>query len=250
MFKNLFSKIGIGAAKVDTRISTPVIYPGGYLAGTTVVLGGSTPQDIDDIYLHFTTSAQHDGHYSTVEFYKVKVADRFTIGEREEKHIPFNIPMPYELPITMVNGQYTMPYNGLYVRTAMDISYALDATDNDRFDVAPHPEMDMVLRAVEYLGFSLFKVDIEQGHLQGSNMPFFQEFEYKAYHTAYGSRINELEISFIGRQNDCIVVLEIDKRGGFMRFSGDTYRNFVIPYTGYERMDMAAAIDQAIRSAI
>jgi sporulation-control protein len=110
--------------------------------------------------------------------------------------------------------------------------------------------MDMVLQAMEYLGFSLHKVDIERGQLQGSQMPFFQEFEYKAYHTAYGSRINELEISFISRQNDCIVVLEIDKRGGFMRYSGDTYRSFVIPYTGYERMDMAAAIDQAIRSAI
>jgi hypothetical protein len=59
-----------------------------------------------------------------------------------------------------------------------------------------------------------------------------------------------LEISFIGRQNDCIVVLEVDKRGGFMSFSGDSYKSFVIPYSGYERMDMAAAIDQLIRSVI
>jgi sporulation-control protein len=227
-----------------------VIYPGGYLAGTTVVMGGSTTQDIDDIYLYFSTSAHQEGHYSTVEFLKVKVSDRFTIGEREEKHIPFNIQMPYELPITVVNGQYTMPYNGLYVRTAMDISYALDASDNDRFEVEPHPAMDRVLQAIEYLGFSLHKVDIEYGQLQGSYMSFFQEFEYKAYNSAYGSRINELEISFIGRQNDCIVVLEIDKRGGFMSFNGDSYKRFVIPYTGYERMDMAAAIDQAIRSVI
>ncbi|MEO0042616.1 MAG: hypothetical protein RL329_2064 [Bacteroidota bacterium] len=250
MFKSFFSKVGIGAAKVDTRISTPVIHPGGFLAGTTVVQGGMTTQDIDDIYLHFSTSAQHDGHYTTVEFYKVKISDRFTIGEREEKHIPFRIQMPPELPITVVNGQYTMPYNGLYVRTAMDIAYALDATDNDRFEVEPHPAQDAVLRALEYLGFSLHKVDIENGQLQGSRMPFFQEFEYKAYHTAYGNRVNELEMSFIGRQNECEVVLEMDKRGGFMSFGGDKYRSFLIPYSGYERMDMAGAIDRAIRSAI
>jgi sporulation-control protein len=250
MFKSLFSKLGFGGAKVDTQITSSVIYPGGYLTGRTVVMGGTVEQEIDEIYLHFSTSAHRDGYYSTIEFYKVKISNRFIIGAHEEKQIPFNIPTPHELPITVVNGHHTMPNNGVYVRTAMDIAYAMDASDHDRFEIAPHPAMDSVLQAIEYLGFDLLKVDIEHGHLQGSNMPFFQEFEYRAYRTNYASRMNEIEISFIGRQNEVEVVLEIDKRSNFMGFGGgDMYRRFRIPYVGYERIDMVAQLDQAIRSA-
>jgi sporulation-control protein len=250
MLKNLLSKIGIGAAKVDTQLNTLLIYPGSYLLGTTIIQGGMTAQVIDDIYLHFNTSAQLDGHYNTIEFYKVKIADRFTINAREEKRIPFHVPTPFELPITMVNEQYAMPYNGLYIRTAMDIAYALDAADSDRFDVEPHPAIDKVLQAVEYLGFDLYKVDIYQEQLQGSQLPFFQGFEYHAYRTAYGNQVDALEIVFLGRQTECEVILRINPKNAFFKSENDKYNHFLVSYTGYERIDMADILDRAIRNAI
>jgi sporulation-control protein len=249
MFKNLFSRIGIGAAKIDTQLSTLLIRPGDFLSGVAVIQGGMSAQAIDDIYLHFNTSVQTDGHYNTIEFYKIKIANHFTIEARAEKRIPFRIQTPFELPLTVVNGQYAMPYNGLYIRTAMDIVYALDAADSDRFDVEPHAAMDMVLQAVEYLGFDLYKVDIKQGQLEGSQMPFFQGFEYHAYRTAYGNHVEALEIIFLGRHTECEVVVRMNAKSSFIGFGDDKYSRFLIPYSGYEQMDMATAIDRAIRGS-
>jgi sporulation-control protein spo0M len=81
-------------------------------------------------------------------------------------------------------------------------------------------------------------------------LPFFQGFEYHAYRTAYGNQVDALEIIFLGRQTECEVLVRINTKSSFMGFGDEKYGRFLIPYFDYEQLDMAAAIDRAIRSAL
>ena len=83
MFRNLFAKMGIGAAKVDTRLENSIVKPGDYLQGVTYIKGGDVAQEIDSIFLHFMTNAKYESdgntHYTDIPFYKAKITDQFHI---------------------------------------------------------------------------------------------------------------------------------------------------------------------------
>lgn len=60
MFKKILSSIGIGAAKVDTRLNESHCTPGGELTGVVHIEGGSVEQSVDSIYLFFNTLYKHE----------------------------------------------------------------------------------------------------------------------------------------------------------------------------------------------
>jgi sporulation-control protein len=94
------------------------------------------------------------------------------------------------------------------------------------------------------MGFRFKKADLERGTLQGSHMPFFQEIEYYAG-PAYGRHFNELELTFITGPAAMDVILEADKRGGFMTSSHDVYNRFTVPLNADPR-----ATEQALHGGL
>ena len=117
----------------------------------------------------------------------------------------------------------------LGVATELALAGALDKGDLDPLFVNPLPAQDHVLGALDNLGFRFKKADLERGTLHGSQMPFFQEIEYYAGHE-YARHFNELELTFIAGPHALDVILEADKRGGFMSSSHDSYNRFTVRY--------------------
>lgn len=243
--------MGFGSAEVNTHLHSNVCMPGGTISGVTHVKGGSVDLDIDDLWLHVIARVKRESgdsyYYEDISFHKIKISDKFKLPEKSERQFQFNIVLPYETPITRYHGFSFGSGAPLGIRTALDIDDAVDKADFDAIIVEPNPAMTRFLQAVDSMGFNLVKVDLEYGKIQGGTLPFYQELEYKAYNTRYAGRINELEVTFIGKAHGCEVVLEIDKRVGFGA-SRDVFRRVFIDYNNYQNIDYMAEIDRAINS--
>ena len=50
-FNKVLASVGIGSAKVDTKLETDVSTPGRQIKGVVEIQGGSTQQQINDVYL-------------------------------------------------------------------------------------------------------------------------------------------------------------------------------------------------------
>lgn len=250
IFKKLLASVGIGAAKVDTRLYDDSLILGEIINGEVYITGGDVSQDIDDIYLYLATEYQREVDDNTVteECVLVKhcLSERFNLQPKEAKVIPFSFQLPYETPLTLRNQP-------VYVRTGLDISLAVDPKDTDYIQVRPHPLMQTVLDAIENLGFQLYKVDCEYNPHFGSTYPFVQEFEFRPIGN-YRGRLDELEVIFTLNSDLLEVFLELDKRargfGGFLQEAFDMDERYVrFQVTpDYSLGELEAMIDDIIQS--
>jgi sporulation-control protein len=253
MFKKLLASVGIGAAKVDTRLFKDSVIPGEVLEGEVYINGGDVAQDIDDIYLKLATEYKREVNDSTVYeecvMVNYRLLERFTIQAKEEVVVPFSLQLPYEIPLTIGRTP-------VYIRTGLDIKTAINPRDRDALEVRPHPLMQRVLQGVENLGFHLHKVDCEYTHHFGGTYPFVQEFEFRPRGN-YRSHLDELEVIFRLQPNELEVLLEIDKRArgfkGWLQEAFDVderYVRFFLTQSDLYEVDVEAMIDDIIQSHI
>lgn len=211
MFKSLFKKLGFGNVKVDARLHKGAVVQGGVLKGDIFITGADDVMTIDEVYLRVVTqyTRENDDYQKTENcvLAEHKLFDRFMLQSKEERTIPFALQLPFETPVT------TMGYNRVYLETTLETNAIFDPKDTDPMEIAPHPFTEKVLRAIESIGFSLFKVDCEYTHKFGGRYPFVQEFEFKAGGEFRG-RLDELEAYLRPNQNGIEVIFQIDKRGG------------------------------------
>lgn len=244
--------MGFGSAEVNTHLSNNTCFPGGNITGTTHIKGGSVDLDIDDLFLKMVAKVKRPRgdsyYYEDIVFHQHKLSGKFKLPAGSDREMPFTLQIPFETPITRYSNFSFASGAPIGVRTALDIDDALDKYDFDAIHVDPNPGMVHFLQAVDKLGFVLAKVDLEYGKISGGTLPFYQELEYKAHNTRYARRVNELELTFLGKPNGCTVVLEIDKRTGFLGASRDVFRRIFIDYSNYQNVDFASEIDKAINS--
>lgn len=253
VFKKLLASIGIGAAKVDTRLDDDSLRPGEMLNGEVHITGGDVSQQIDDIYLYVATQYKQEVNDSTVTkecvLVKYRLSKGFNLQPKQAKVIPFSFQLPSETPLTV-------RHQPVYLRTGLDISTAIDPKDTDYIQVQPPPLMQRVLDVLEHLGFQLYKVDCEYHPHSGSRYPFVQEFEFRPV-GKYQSHLDELEVIFSLNSNGLEVFLELDKRArGFGSFLSEAFdmderyvRLQVTPdYLDRPRRDLEAMIDSMIQS--
>ncbi len=254
MFKKLLSRVGIGAATVDTRLSTESLVPGEMLNGDVHITGGESDQDIDDIYLYVETEYKREYEDTTTtetcELVKYCLSERFNLHPQETKVIPFSFPLPYETPLTL-------GHQPVYVRTGLDISMAIDPKDTDYIEVRSHPLMQLVLEACQNIGFQLRKVDCEYNPYFGGNVPFVQEFEFRPI-GQYQGQLDELEVVFSLQSDDLLdVFLEIDKRargfGGFLQEAFDLDERYALVQVSSDYLtspltDVEAILESTIQS--
>lgn len=210
MIGNIFKKLGFGNAKVDARLHNAAVVQGGVLTGDVLITGSDAATTIDELVLQVVTQFKKEGDdYETTHdcvLARHKLFDRFQIAANEQKTIPFQIPIPFETPVT------THGYQKVFLQTKLETTAIFDPKDTDHIQVQPHPHVERMIGAIQNLGFSLYKVDCEYNRRFGGQYPFVQEFEFKP-HGEFRGRMNELEAYFKPHSSGISVTFQFDKRG-------------------------------------
>ncbi|MER5262731.1 sporulation protein [Actinosynnema sp. NPDC002837] len=248
MFKRMLSAFGVGGPSVDTVLDTPHATPGQVITGQVRIQGGSNDANIDQIVLSLVTrvEVEHGDHeYGGVsEFQRLTVAHSVRVPAGQPMTVPFQLPIPWETPITAVGGQQ-LPGMTVGVRTELVISGAPDKGDLDPVLVGPLPSQDRVLEAFGQLGFQFRSADVEAGRIHGVNqeLGFYQEIEFFPP-GQYAGRVNQVELTFVTNPHELVVVLEADKRGGMFSSGGDSFGRFHVSHQDAMNTDWAGAINQ------
>ncbi|MGW4897615.1 sporulation protein [Kitasatospora sp. NPDC004240] len=253
VFKKLLGALGVGGPGVDTVLSTPVVQPGGTLQGTVELTGGTVEADIRGITLTLVAKVEieHEEGESTglYPFARFSVTSPLKLAPGENRSIPFAVQVPWETPVTTIAGQRLHGMQ-LGVRTEVDIAGALDKGDSDPLEVEPLPAQRRVLDTFVQLGFHFRSADLEAGHIRGTGqtLPFYQEIEFSAA-PQYAHRANSVEVTFITTPGRIEVVLETDKRGGFLSSGSDVIRTHVVDHSAADQ-DLTAVVDGWVRSTL
>lgn len=211
IFNKVLASVGIGAAKVDTKLSKSQFVIGEEITGVVEITGGNVEQPIDEIYLSLLTQYVKESddkkYLQTGVIGKFRVLEKHTILPNEKKEIPFSITLPLTTPVTQGKTR-------VWIQTGLDIKNAIDPTDKDYIEVQPLPIMSAVLQSVQELGFRLREVECEEAprYLRGAQV-FVQEFEFVPTSGAFRGKLDELEIVFKPKtKTDVDLYLQIDRK--------------------------------------
>jgi sporulation-control protein len=209
LFHKMLASIGIGAAKVDTKLISERLMAGDEVEGVIEITGGHIEQEIDHIYvsLYATYMMEVNDRKTTGHALigKWKVTDKFTIGIHEKRSIPFQFMLPIDTPISVGKTK-------VWLHTGLDIKQALDPTDQDYIRVEPTPVMNAVLAAMEALGFRLREAECKKASWH-HRLPFVQEFEYVPKNGLFRGKLDEVEIVFLPVSKEEVdVFMQIDRR--------------------------------------
>ncbi|CEH31345.1 sporulation protein [Aneurinibacillus migulanus] len=220
-FKKMAASVGIGSATVDTVLDYSQYRPGDTITGTVYVRGGNVEQTIDDIDLYvmsrYIMEKDDKKIYQTSPIASHRVVNGFIIFPKEVKEFPFAFPLPLDTPVTLGSV-------AIWIKTDIDIKNGVDAGDNDRIQVLPHPWMEKVLKAVQQVGFTLREADCEYAPFFRRRLPFVQEFEFSPSSRDYRGKLDEVEVVCHVEENGIEVALEIDRKArGVLGWLEETY---------------------------
>jgi sporulation-control protein len=207
-FEQMLASIGIGSAKVDTRLKRGQVRVGEQLEGIVHIQGGNAEQQIDTIYLYLMTQYTREQNDQTVKanaaVTKWQLSSPFTIRAGQSKQVPFSFTVPLNTPVSASRSP-------VWLQTGLDIASAIDPGDSDRLQVLPHPHVQAVLDAVTGMGFQAKTVTNEYSSRLGRGLPFVQEFEFYPS-SGFRGAIKELELVFFVEPEGLQVLVEVDRR--------------------------------------
>ncbi|WP_019814525.1 sporulation protein [Saccharomonospora saliphila] len=240
MFKKLLAAVGIGGVEVETELYDHGVQPGGAVRGVIRLRAGEVQQDISGVFIELVTRVEHEADDSEIDlmrgFGRTAVAGGVVLPPGQVVEIPFEVQVPIETPITHYRDQ---PLRGteVAVRTVVDISGAVDATDTDPIGVGALSAQHVVLDAVERLGFRLRSADVEWGRLPRTRqtLPFFQEIEFAG--APDYPRLSELEVTFVAGADGMDIVLESDRKAGLLAGGGDRMQVLSVDYDTVTTLD-------------
>ncbi|MDR6882110.1 sporulation protein [Bacillus sp. 3255] len=213
-FKKMLASAGIGNIEVDAQFHTNRFVPGELVDGIVLMKGGSVEQKVEKIYFQIMTEylkpSQSDSDRKekvTAAVANILLGERLTIAAGESVEIPFHFELPHETPISIGAGR-------IWIHTGLDIDNAVDPSDRDYIQVAPHPHTAILFEALEEIGFHLHKAENEYYPQRNYHLPFIQNFEFVPYQNGeYRSSVDELELVFYPNENGVEVIMELDRRG-------------------------------------
>lgn len=238
VFKSLRARFG-GGTTVQTHVHTPVAQPGGIVQGVVEIVGGEFQQDIR--YLALAAEArvevEHDDGESRqdLRFAHQHVAGQFVLHPGQRVDVPFGFALPLETPFNVIAGSELRGVR-LGLRTELEIAKSLDKGDWDAIRVEPLPAQRRILDALVHIGCRFKSADLERGRIPGSALDFYQEVEF--YPPPEFSRgISELEVTFLTFPHGMDVLLEGDRRGGFLDSGGDRIHRLSVAYDAIPHED-------------
>ncbi|CAL9658256.1 hypothetical protein SUDANB105_06893 [Streptomyces sp. enrichment culture] len=251
VFKRLLGSLGVGGPTVDTVLDPGPVQPGGTLSGQVHLKGGNADFDIEHITLELV--ARVEAEYDDGESEGVVAFERYTVGGGfrltggEQRSVPFSVTLPWETPITELYGQPLGIVLG--VRTELSVAGAKGKGDLDPLTVGPLPAQEAILEALGRLGFGFKSADLEYGRIGGTGqrLPFYQEIEITPS-PRYAHQVNEIEVTFLAGPGGLEVVLEADKRGGFLTSGHDALTRFTVGH--HDARDWNTEVDGWIRQLV
>jgi sporulation-control protein len=246
-FKKLLASMGAGGASVETELTESNVVPGGVVQGEVRLQGGSVNQQIQGLNVGLQARVEVEGNDQEVkqdiEFTKQSIGGAFEVQAGATHVVPFGLEIPWETPITIIDGQ---PLRGMNigVTTELDIARALDSSDLDPISVHPLPAQQAILDAFIQLGFRFKAADMERGHIRGTRqkLPFYQEIEFFAPQQYRG--LNQVELTFIADDREMDVILEMDKKPGLFGEGSDSFRSFQVGLADFQGTDWSAYLNQ------
>lgn len=215
--KSFLRALGVGGATIDAVLDSDQAQPGGTLTGTLHIRGGDSSQVAPKATLQVMARVEKkmgDEEYQANEVIAgIDLPGPITLGR--ETSLPFRLDLPAHTPVTSLGGR-----NLVWLRSGLDVPWALDPADEDGLLIHPSPPQANVLRAMESLGFRLAKVDID-ARSSWMGRKWVQEFEFRP--AGYGrSRYHEVELVFEGQNGDSLdLLVQLDRAargfGGLMR---------------------------------
>ncbi|MET9084778.1 sporulation protein [Streptomyces sp. NPDC004237] len=246
-FKKLLASLGAGGASVETVLTEVNVVPGGVVQGEVRIQGGSVNQEIQGLSVGLQARVEvergDEEYKENIDFGKVRLGGAFEIQAGAAHAVPFGLEIPWETPVTMIDGQ---ALRGMHigVTTELEIARAVDSGDLDPINVHPLPAQKAILDAFIQLGFRFKNADLEKGHIRGTRqtLPFYQEVEF--HPPAQYRGLNQVELSFVADSHAMDVILEMDKKPGLFSEGSDTFRSFQVGLHDFHGTDWAAYLNQ------
>lgn len=248
-FKKLLASLGAGGGSVETVLTEVNVVPGGVVQGEVRIQGGSVAQDIQGLSVGLQARVEvesgEEEYKQDIEFTKVQLGGAFQLQPGAVHTVPFGLEVPWETPITMIDGQALRAMN-IGVSTELAIARAVDSHDLDPVNVHPLPAQKAILDAFIQLGFRFKHADMERGHIRNTRqqLPFYQEIEFQPPSQYRG--LNQVELTFVADEHAMDVVLEMDKKPGLFSEGSDTFRSFQVGLHDFHGTDWAAYLNQWI----
>lgn len=230
---------------VHTGLANPSTRPGLRLPGRVTLTAGHRDVPIGHVVLGLVTRvepASPDEPRVLVEFARTPATGAFLLGAGERRTIGFAAPLPWETPITVINGQALLNL-AVGLRTEVAVGRELDRGDLHGIYVHPLPVQERILAAFATLGFALRQAGMQAGRLPGvrQSLPFHQKIGFWAA-PLYAGPIGEVEVTFLADAEGVEVILWLDRRlalAGAGHFSISRFR------VGHDRAVGAAGEDEA-----
>ncbi|WP_299093454.1 sporulation protein [uncultured Metabacillus sp.] len=211
LFNKILASVGIGSAKVDTKLAQSSIKAGEEVDGIVEIKGGNIEQKVDEVYLTINTTYEKEDDDKVVHkqavISTIKLNEPFVIMPGETKTIPFKLEVPLDTPISAGASK-------VWVQTGVDIKGSVDPSDRDMLEILPHDMMDEALKVFSELGFTLRKVKNEEASYKiRKRLPFIQEFEFIPNSGQYYEKFDEVELIFFPLNEEKLeIIIEVDRR--------------------------------------
>ncbi|MFB6072801.1 MAG: sporulation protein [Halobacterium sp.] len=216
--KDVLSRVGIGAATVDT-ILPETVTAGDSVDATVRVEGGDTEQDVESVYFALCTEYRTEESARKGVVSKSRLAESFTIAPGETREFETEIEIPRDTPVSVGRTR-------VWVETGLDVDWALDPDDTDYLDVQPGSREAAVLDALEDLGFAVRKGHPVESDRLFSGQRFVQEFELVPRSGPFAGAVDELELVTTPGEDGVGCLLEVDQRGGLFAEAMDVDEHF------------------------
>ncbi|HEY1179862.1 MAG TPA: sporulation protein [Phytomonospora sp.] len=207
---------GAGGPAVRTVFDRAFVRPGDQVTGQLHLDGAGQDADVDPIALSLVTWAEGG---EAVEFHRAEVCAPFRLGAGERRSIAFTFGVPWEAPLSDVDGP------GVGARVGDGAVEPLR--------VSPLPSQERVLDAFARLGFARERAGVEHGRVGGQHqeLPFFTELGFRPPPGSTG--IDEAGLAFVADRHHLAVVLAADGRRG----GPDDFGRWIFPHETAIRTD-------------
>lgn len=205
--KSFLRALGVGGPTIDAVLDTDRVQVGGMLTGTLHIRGGDAGQTASKAVIELVARVvkkMGDDEYSSDEVIAASsLPGPIQLGR--DQAIPFQLALPPHTPVTSLGGR-----NFVWLRSGLDVPWAIDPTDADALAVFPTAAQANVIEAMQALGFRLSRVDIEP-RSSWFGRRWVQEFEFRPA-TRAQARYDEVEIVFERLEGSHVeVVMQLDR---------------------------------------
>ncbi|WP_439026416.1 sporulation protein [Haloarchaeobius sp. DT45] len=236
--RRVLSSVGIGAATVDTVLPRNEVTPGETITVDVEVDGGDTDQQVDGIYFAFVTQYWSGTGHDTAVVDSVTVAEDFTIAAGSRRTIETEVTVPQATPVTVGS-------TNVWLKTGLDIDWAIDPTDEDTITVDPDPSRQAFFDAAESLGYVFDEADCKAAHAVDPERPFVQEFDFEPHSGPYVDA-GDLEVVFVPDGDGLTAVVQVEPDGGVEDFEEFAEESCRFTITDPDAAAVEESLDEAI----